>query len=93
MNVKAILKARLDAMKSTLGRASQSQKENQVSMPTANEFNAIRQSIVTALPAAEAHLPRAIPKHAFADGLSEANYLDLEIAIDQTIAVMNVLEF
>jgi hypothetical protein len=91
----AFLKARVEAFKSVLDRATPKEREGRVSKHLADEFNTILKEIGEECPDAAPHLPKpvrtAMPMMAKV-GLSEIGYVDLLVMAEQVLRVLSVVE-
>lgn len=88
------LKAKLQAYKHTLDGKSGKEKERHVAIHVAEEFNGILEAIKKESPEAAPHLPKPITwTSVFAHDMKVADvtYLDLEMLINQVIAVLDVI--
>lgn len=63
-----------------------------MSLAIASEFNAVLEEVKATLPSIAAGLPSAAPTRGFGSsmGLAPISYLDLEMLVDQTIALMEM---
>lgn len=88
------IKARVLAVKYTLDGKSGKDKNGRISIQTAQQFNAVVEEIKKASPVAAPHLPKPIEWNSpFAQlQLADALYFDLEIMVNQVLAVMDVLQ-
>jgi hypothetical protein len=86
------LRAKLLAYKQTLDGKRPGNKDCDVSITIADQFNAIVEAIGRASPAAAPHLPKPITsKIAPFAGVSDVRFLDLEMMINEAIAVLDVI--
>lgn len=89
------LKAKVLAVKHTLDSKSSKEKGGQISIQTAQQFNAVIEEIKKASPEAAPHLPQPIQWGGHMARLaSQANvtFLDLEIMVNQGLAILDVLQ-
>ena len=89
-----MMKVRLEAMKKNLQSASQSEKGKHVTLTMADRFNETLKAIGEAHTDAKEYLPSPIKSshpHSMLN-LADATYLDLEIFIEETIALISELE-
>ena len=89
-----LLKARLESVRQSLARTSHKDKGESIAETTANDFNSLLEQIATAVPKAAAVLPSPIKTGGLGAtfNLAEASFVDLGLAVDQAIAVIEVLE-
>ncbi len=89
----AFLKASMTAFKETLGGASDKQKGDLISIPTADHFNGLLDRIRAEAPEVAPHLPpRVTAKSDFSImGKSDIKFLELEMLVNQVIHVLGVL--
>jgi hypothetical protein len=88
------LKAKVQAYKHTLESKSGKEKEKHLAIHVAEEFNRILEEIKKESPEAAPHLPQPITwTSVFARDLKVADvtYLDLEMVINQVLAVLDVV--
>jgi hypothetical protein len=87
------LKARVQAYKHTLEGKSGKEKDGRVSVQTAQQFNGIVDEVKKQAPDAAPHLPPHITWNSpFAKiQQADATFLDLEIMVNQVLAILDVV--
>jgi hypothetical protein len=89
------VKAKVLAVKHTLDGKSSKEKGERISIQTAQQFNAVIDEIKKASPEAAPHLPQPIHWGGHIARLAsqaEVSFLDLEIMVNQVLAVLDVLQ-
>lgn len=88
------IKAKMLAVKHTLEGKSGKDKDGRISIQMAQQFNAVVEEIEKASPDAGPHLPKPIEWNSPFARLqnADASYLDLEIMVNQVLAVLDVLQ-
>ena len=88
-----LLQAKLDGIRATLERATEKQKKDLVSIAMAEDFNRIVADVAEAYPELKGSLPQEIKPHRMARdlGMSEVNYLELEIYLEQVLRLLNAV--
>ena len=89
-----LLKARTRSIKSTLRDATQEQKKGHAGISLAENFNKILRDIAEMHPDLASSLPSEITwKGPFAQmRMSDVSYLDLEVMVDQVLALLDLME-
>lgn len=87
-----ILERRLTTFRTTLQGASDRRKDGNVSLAIADEFNGVLEEVSALLPDFAGGLPKPAPTRGFGVemGLVPINYLDLEMLVDQTLAMIEL---
>lgn len=87
------LKAKVQAYKHTLEGKTGKEKDGRVSIQIAQQFNAIIDEIKKESTEAAPHLPHPVTWNSpFAQtGLSDVKYLDLEMMLNQVLAILDVI--
>jgi len=87
------LRANVQAYKHTLDGKSSKEKDGLVSIQIAKQFNAIVDQIKKEAPDAAPHLPQSIEwTGPFSQmQLADVNFLDLEMMLNQVVAVLDVV--
>lgn len=88
------IRAKVQAFKNTLDGKTLKEKEKHVAIAVAEEFNGFLEEIRKASPEAAPHLPKPITwKSVFAQDmrLSDVKFLELEMLLNQTLAVLDVV--
>ena len=88
------VRAKVLAYKNTLDGRSTKEKEKQVAIPIAQEFNAFLEEIKKAFPEDASHLPQPITWEGMAAHdfrMSDVRFLELEMLLNQVLAVLDVL--
>ncbi len=89
------IKAKMLAVKHTLDGESGKEKDGRISIQTAQQFNTVIEEIKKASPEAAPHLPQPIHWGGHVARLAsqaEVSFLDLEIMVNQVLAVLDVLQ-
>lgn len=87
-----ILDTKLRTLRKSLQNAGADRKTGNVSLALAKDFNVMREAVAREIPELEDALPAALPTTGFGAkmGQSQINYLDLEIMVDQLLAIMEM---
>ena len=88
------LKAKVQALKHTLEGKSGKEKDGRVSIQIAQQFNGILDEVKKESPDAAPHLPQHITWNSPFARLQQADvtFLDLEIMVNQVLAILDVLK-
>ncbi len=89
-----LMQVRLSSLKQSLSVASTQQKSNHVSLQMAKHFNSILADVVEEYPAIKDAICDQIDLRSKFQllGATDVTYIDLEAFIDQTIAVLKLVE-
>lgn len=89
-----LLKVRLETMKNTLCNVTTSDKNQRITKVVAERFNKTLAEVREASPDIRDHLPTEITSSSPQNrvGFADAKYLDLEMFIDEVIALINAVE-
>jgi len=88
-----IIEAQLRSFKSTLEKATDKQKEGLVTIALAENFNRMVEQTIQLFPELKDHLPQKIESATSMKrraGVSDVNYLDLEILTDQVFSLIQL---
>ena len=89
------LRAKVQAIKTVLDKASAKERESRVATHLAQQFNDVLKEIGAAYPDAAPHLPKPIPSSVSLlrrNGLSDVSYMDLMVFAEQVLNVLSVVE-
>lgn len=91
---KDIFFVKLKSIKSTIEKASDSQKKEHIAIHLGDSFNTLITEIAQEYPALKDSLPKPFTSTGLFQRLKqmEVNYLDLEIATETVISLLNLVE-
>ncbi|TWT64260.1 hypothetical protein [Rubinisphaera italica] len=92
-NIK-LLKTKIESTKKTLGKLSPDSKQTHISLAIAEDFNGIIDQLVLEVPDIKNIVPKKITSTMPMSHMKKADikYIDLEIYLDQLIAIISEFE-